>query len=210
MTHEWIGLRDEDLTDRERALLDDGPRDDHDAAIALGQELTALGEGPAPPSADAALARLKARQPPPLSRWWVAPVALAASALLAVGVYQSGGRDKGAAAPPALHLEAAAEGPDGVRALRDGASVRADERVLFRVDAEGDGWIALTDEAGGTLMTARGSGKHVVGGATPQSYRPDVPLSEGTYRAVQCASGPPTGDTPGPDCAASAITLTWE
>ena len=213
MTHDWIGLREADLDDRERALAaEEGVhRDEHLAALALGRSLATVtaATAPPPPSMERALARVRADRAPP-RRWvWAAPAALAAATLLAVVGLPESARNKGAAAPPAVHLEAAAEGPAGVRPLSDGAAVGPDERVIFRAEAGGEGWLSITDESGGALLSARGAGRHVVGGDAPRSYRPDGAAAEGTYRAVLCRDGPPDA-TLRADCGVSELTLRWE
>ncbi len=130
-------------------------------------------------------------------------VAVAAGALW-VAVPASGPvqRDRGAAPPPPrVRLEAAAEGPDGLRPLRDGDVVAGFERVLFRV-ATPDGGALRVDESGTAIWTGEvGIGASAVGDGSSMAWRPDGDgVGPRVYEATLCGPG---------GCAGDRLVLTW-
>ena len=140
-------------------------------------------------------------------------LALAAAALLATKL-PADMRDRGVVIPPLeVHLQAAAEGPRGVRPLTSGGAVARDERVLFEVHVSGDGYLALDGDRDGRVWPSGEawsvrSGVHVVGGDRMLSYRPDA-LDAGsvTYVAWLCETPPSAGERQ--DCAMDRLVLTW-
>ena len=126
-----VGVRDEDLHATERAdlaqLLGEDPtaREEHDFAMHL-HELLGEDEAGGP-----TLAEVRARSGASSSRWlWGAGVALAAAAMLWVGIPTDDGvRDRGGAGQLEVALSAVAEGPAGVRPLRSGDRVGPEEQV---------------------------------------------------------------------------------
>ena len=208
-TQDLVGLRDSDLSARERAerdaLLgsDVGARRDQGFAEELGDLLgTPLEGGPT-------LEAIRDRPPAASTgRWAVgAGVLLAASALIWVALPgEALVRDRGVGAGPVgVRLAAVAEGPDGVRPLASGARVGADEKVGFWVDASGTGALTLVEDDGravypGSGQTWRASkGEQVLGGAAPLAYRPDE-SGPHSYTVELCEGG---------RCAKDRLVLEW-
>jgi len=132
----------------------------------------------------------------------VSLVATAAGALwVMVPTTGSLQRDRGAAPPPRVRLEAAAEGPAGLRPLRDGDVVARTERVVFRV-ATPDGGTLRVDESGTAIWSGEiGVGASAVGDGSSIAWRPDDEgVGTRTYEATLCGPG---------GCAGDRLLLTW-
>ena len=178
------------------------------------REREAITQLPPPESTLSANDVLAARRTPrrPSAR---GPLALAAAALLVIGGLSAiplldgeDGRTRGGSALGAIHIEGAAEGPEGLRPLKNGDRITPDERVLFRVTSERAGWLTLRegdrDLESGVQMSA---GTHTPGGERPQTWRPDGLTGSAHYTAWIC----PDGQAPSLDhCAMDELTLVWE
>lgn len=201
-----IGLRDEDLTDAERA--------ERDALLSDPEHLAEqrFADGLSATLAPFAEADGGATVLPPVRgrSWGLAALALAATVLVAVGLAVGGddGRWKGGASLGAVELQAFAEGTAGLRPLVDGGEVGVDERVVFRVRTDRPGMVALEEVVDGhraavLVPTRRTAGEHVPGGERPQSWRPDVPAEAARYEATWC-------DAERPDaCTTDTLRLRW-
>jgi len=158
---------------------------------------------------------LEARRRPANNNQFFTGFAIAAVTLLAVaGVYTSGlgsgddGRERGPAGVGSVHLQAAAEGPEGMRPLKPGDHVASDEQVLFKVDADRAGWLHLLegDAVMGSVVQID-AGSFTPGGDRPQAWRPDHATGSLTYSAWLC----PDSTTPTAErCAGDQIALVWE
>jgi len=158
----------------------------------------------------------EARARRPRQRWIRGGVAAAAAVALVViapGVME-GTRARGlATADGAVRLQAAAEGAGGRRALASGATIGADEQVVFRLVTSQPGRLRLIERGGAesTLYPPPGVGwevavgEHFPGGDAPLAYRPDG-RAPGTlaYDAEWC---PADG---GGACVRDHMTLSWE
>lgn len=202
------GLRHEDLTDADRALLRDPElAAEHERELELGQQLALLPDPEGGPTlAEVRAASGRRRRSPAL---W-GGLALAAAALLAV---QLGGDDMRNRGVPDgvghVSLRAVAEGPDGRRALADGDAVRGDERVLFRAVVDGSGHVVLTQD-GAAIHPISGraevqGGPWVPRDGGPLSWRPDDGRSRGEYRVWLCPE--PSGSLDG--CRSDGLVLHW-
>ena len=221
MTPDEWGVRPEDLTPAERQALEKASTETqaaHAAALQLGERLEDL---PPPsivrPPPESLLARVRHRKARrTVLRIAAAALALAATALLMVGIWpeEEGQRDRGAFAPPpgSVHIQAAAEGPRGPRALAEGDAVANNEGVLFRAQVDYDGYLFLTEvETGAVVWPPEGEQWEVtagqdatVGGDALLAWRPDRRLERATYRLWLC---------PHPKrnvlCVYDELTLTW-
>lgn len=181
--------------------------EDHDLREAI-RELPGTGG----PSFEALLARLEQRAPEttpaPANRSlaWLAIPGLLAAAVAAFALLPTEGvRDRGTATAPAVHLEAVAESARGVRALRSGDRVAADERVVFRVSTDGPGHLDLHAGAEPILVGPVEAGQHVPGGASPLSWRPDGALRSRRIEATLCPAA-----TERAGCRTDALELWFE
>ncbi|MEM6930748.1 MAG: hypothetical protein AAF602_27690 [Myxococcota bacterium] len=102
-------------------------------------------------------------------------------------------RERGATADPWVHLQAAAEGPDGVRPLGAAATLDPDEAVVFRVETNRRGDLQLVDDEGAPIWPPAGrswsveAGEHYIGDDTPLSWTPDTdPTRERRVTATFC------------------------
>lgn len=113
------------------------------------------------------------------------------AALLLAGLLPSGWRARGGAGFGAdVVLEAAAEGPQGLRRLGDGAVIAPDERVVFRVSASRRGSLHIVDDAGRLVFPVQGTwwvgpGTVTAGGSHALSWRPEA-AGPVTLHAVLC------------------------
>jgi ferric-dicitrate binding protein FerR (iron transport regulator) len=125
MDPDWLGLRDDDLDDADRGqmamwLRDPAHRRTRDDAMALGASLRAL-PGTGGPSIEAVRAAVSRRR----SRRWTGRIGTGAAVVATAGILAfmvvspESVRDRGLVAGAMdVHLEAAAEGPGGLRGLR--------------------------------------------------------------------------------------------
>jgi hypothetical protein len=217
---ELLGLRDDDLDPAERARLrsllgtSEPARSAHEDALALGAAIRSL-PGTGGPPLEVARAAIRGRR---RAARWHAPVAMgsgllaAAAAMLAILPTGAGttGRNRGyVGSGLEVHLEAAAEGPLGVRALGPRDAVGADERVIFRAVTRGEGFLRVEGDGGviwpGSGSWAVGTGSHPVGGEAPASYRPDDhPATVGAYVVWFCPT--PEGEA---GCVSDRLELRW-
>ena len=230
MNQDLLGLRPEDLSPDERALLAEDPElgRAHAREAALGDALGRLPAPVSPPSAEQVLARLAAQRAPSPRAWPAAAaggLGLAAAFLLAwlpLAPDEPTQRDRGVAGAPTLRIQAAAEDPRGaLRTVESGGSVAADERVLFRVGTSHAGHLVLrAPDTGEQLMPldsgwlAVEAGEHRPGGDQPLSWRPDARPdpggSETPVVATWCPEPPAGPDAPvSPGCLTTVFQLWW-
>lgn len=100
-------------------------------------------------------------------------------ALLALAVPRESTRPRGIGGAPLVGIEAAAEGPGGVRPLADGGEIGPDERVVFRVTAGGPGALTVEEQGGERIWPPSGAwavqaGAHWLGDP-PMAWTPDHP-----------------------------------
>ena len=116
-------------------------------------------------------------------------------------------RNKGLGSGPisTVQLNAVAEGPDGIRPLADGATVRAGEWVVFQADASVAGTLTLSEGSTplGPSWAVDSPGAHFFGGITPLAYRPDEGEPSGPRRYVVELCSDETG------CVSADLTLSW-
>ncbi|MCB9758488.1 MAG: hypothetical protein H6739_01480 [Alphaproteobacteria bacterium] len=180
-------------------------------ADALGRRIAALPAPAGGPEAAEVLAR--ARRPRFRHTHAIGITALAAAALLAVWAFPDGTRTKGlTVAPGSVHLQLAAEGPRGVRAVGPGGGVSGDERLLFEVRTDAPGALFLTEGEARVWPPvgqrwAVPAGAHRPGGDTLLSWRPDAPTpGVARYAAWLCAA-----DAPDPArCAVDTVEVRWQ
>lgn len=234
-TEDLIGIRETDLDSSERAALaerllsDPEARREHDAALRLSSELSALVDPPAVfTTADVLAKAAEQRRKPAGYRAPVAGIlALAAATVLWVNVGVDNSpedqRFRGSGVEGAMgsvHLEAAAEGPSGLRALADGADVSAIESALFQVTTTSAGYLVVFEanptgltqvwpDDGGSWQAP--AGQHAVGGATPLGWRPDDGAGRRVYEVWLCEAPVDDGaDLVDGNCAVDRIVLNWE
>ena len=216
------GTRPEDLDVGEREALEALLREEatareHREILALGDRIAALpgiGEGAGP---EAILTRVRRRERDRLVAWVGGSLGLAAVAAIALvlGLPREGVRDRGADADLVVHLEAAADGPDGLRPLAGGAVVHPGERVIFRARTSGPGWLLISEigPAGSEAPVfptdghpvAVQAGTAIPGGDQPLSWRPDDGTGPRTYAVRLCPSA-----SIGRECASDVLSLSWE
>lgn len=167
----------------------------------------AISELPAPsegPPASQILARARRRRPWPV--YGAGAMLLAAAALLFV-LPGTGMRDKGQTRALAVHLEAAAEARQGLRALGPGAEVDLEEGVVFRMSTQGPGALSLVADGvpvwGPQEVTA---GTHGPGGQSPQAWRHPGEAGAVVYTAWLCPPGQAPGDS---SCSSDHLQLVW-
>lgn len=200
---DFLGLRDEDLTDAQREQLSSDPvlRARHEAELGLGAQVHALIDRPV---------RRRAPREASAPRWPVmaAGLAMAAGALLTVGLRQ-----------PASTLTPRGMG-DGVlsvridavettqrRPLKGGDRLGAGEAVAFRVQTSQAGTVRITEDGGTVVYPPSGSwsvdaGQHWLGGAAaPLQWTTDAGAGAHHYRVELCVSSG--------ECVSEDLELVW-
>lgn len=146
----------------------------------------------------AALARRRVRR----RRGLAAGIAVLAAASALLVPEAPGLRARGVGAAMPVSIEALAEGPSGLRPLRDGDLVRADERVVFRLDASGPGDLSLAEADGARIWPLDGRWTVAAG----RWFLGDPPLAWAAHgrRTVVASLCDDRGD-----CSRATFTLTF-
>ena len=128
-----------------------------------------------PPDEVIAIARSRAQRRRVVRRGAAGVAAVAAVAVAVVGgrAWLQGPemRTRGGSPPPPVRIEAIAEGPVGARPVGDGARLGAEEALVVRVIAGGEGLLSV--EADGGSAVARGRDRRA--GGQPLDRRGSAP-----------------------------------